>query len=559
MLPIIFLISIFFFWTFFHTWALNLNPILINADSFAYLQMSYFLKNGLLEWFWTGWFWFLYSLPIALGNFFITNDFFAGQIVNIILFNIGGIILFFIGKRYLNIYYNIILILVYFLSYTLLNYNISVLSENLFIPLFLLLFLFLQRLWENINFFNALMVWIICSFLYFTRAESFIYLLSVWIIGIIFLVKKIISPKEFIKYGGIIILSFMIITAPYIYYLHTITWDWGLTNKGSSNIRQAMMRGTEKMDDEGFEKAVGELTIDKHHLIAWFVWGLQYEKPTENYSISKFLLGNKEETLKRFLGNQKKLYTQTLPKMLLWDIIKLYKDTDFVFYDNPIILVVIFIPLVLFITGGLQLLFRKKILFMNILLPLFLVASLFFTLFFVLERYFIVFLPFMLLIMVYWAQEFLSFFEKIEVGRYMMTLGVFLFVYYMWLNFFFQNTDNSKYEVKKIAGEWIEENEEVLGKKDGTELKIMERFPIVTYYSGTKERWLTPYTSTISDVIEYAQYNKIDIFVVDTLDFKTYRKGLLILLNEKNKYQKLELLKTISLNGEKVLLYKFNY
>jgi len=83
---------------------------------------------------------------ISFGNFFTTNDFFAGQIINIILFNIGGIILFFIGKRYLNTYYNIILILVYFFSSNLLNYNISVLSENLFIPLFLLLFLFLQRL-----------------------------------------------------------------------------------------------------------------------------------------------------------------------------------------------------------------------------------------------------------------------------------------------------------------------------------------------------------------------------------------------------------------------------
>ncbi|USN58036.1 MAG: hypothetical protein H6767_06920 [Candidatus Peribacteria bacterium] len=48
----------------------------------------------------------------------------------------------------------------------------------------------------------------------------------------------------------------MVIISPYVYYLHTITGDWGLTNKGASNIRQAEMRGIETMDDMGFEQAV---------------------------------------------------------------------------------------------------------------------------------------------------------------------------------------------------------------------------------------------------------------------------------------------------------------
>ncbi|NUJ97425.1 hypothetical protein HGA92_01400 [Candidatus Gracilibacteria bacterium] len=559
LLPHIFLISVFFLGSLFHLSVIHLNTILTNADSFAYLQMSYFLKNGLLEGFGTGWFGFLYSACVAFGNLFVENDFFAGQIINLILFNIGGVILFFIGKRYLNIHYNIVLILIYFLSSALLNYNINILSENLFIPLFLLLFLFLQRIGENSNFFNALMIGIICAFLYFTRSESFIYILSLGIIGLIFLKRKLLLGKEFIKYSMTIILSFFIIIAPYVYYLHTITGEWGLTNKGSSNIRQAMMRGTEKMDDEGFEKAVGELSSDNHHLIAGFVGGLKYDKPSENYSISNFLLQDKKSTLKRFLTNQKKLYSQTLPKMLLGDILKLYKDPGFIFYDNFLILIIIFIPLVFFILGGLNLLFKKNSLFMPIFLSLFLVGSIFFTLFFVLERYFIIFLPLMFLIMIYGAQEFLTSFEKFEVGKYIASLGIFVFVYYMGILFFSQNLNNSKYEVKKVAGEWIQENIKGLGKKDPSELKIMERFPIMTYYAGTKERWLTPYTSKISNLIEYAQYNKIDLLVVDSLDFKTYRKDLSVLLNKDIKYQNLEFVKMLTLNGEKVLIYKFNY
>jgi len=34
------------------------------------------------------------------------------------------------------------------------------------------------------------------------------------------------------------------------------------------------------MDDEGFEKAVAELTPDSKHLIAGFAGGLKYDRPT---------------------------------------------------------------------------------------------------------------------------------------------------------------------------------------------------------------------------------------------------------------------------------------
>jgi hypothetical protein len=118
----------------------------------------------------------------------------------------------------------------------------------------------------------------------------------------------------------------------------------------------------------------------------------------------------------------------------------------------------------------------------------------------------------------------------------------------MGVMFFSQNFDNSKYEVKKVAGEWIKENIEELSKNDSSELKIMERFPITTYYAGIKERWLIPYTSKISNLIEYGKYNKIDLLVVDTLDFKTYRKDLSVLLNKDIKYQKLKFVKMLTLN-----------
>lgn len=62
-------------------------------------------------------------------------------------------------------------------------------------------------------------------------------------------------------------------------HLHSLSGEWGLTNKGASNLRQAELRGQEKMDDAGFEKAVAELTEDKHHLIAGFAGGMPYDRP----------------------------------------------------------------------------------------------------------------------------------------------------------------------------------------------------------------------------------------------------------------------------------------
>lgn len=59
----------------------------------------------------------------------------------------------------------------------------------------------------------------------------------------------------------------------------------------------------------------------------------------------------------------------------------------------------------------------------------------------------------------------------------------------------------------------------------------MERFPIISYYSGSKTRYITPYTNDIADIYEYGSYHDIDILVADSMDFKTYRPELSIYLD----------------------------
>ena len=88
--------------------------------------------------------------------------------------------------------------------------------------------------------------------LYYTRWEAFIYIWSVFIIFLILYIKKYISLVKFFKYNAILMLLFAIFISPYIYYLHTITWEWWITNKWASNLRQAQMRWVEEMDDSWF-------------------------------------------------------------------------------------------------------------------------------------------------------------------------------------------------------------------------------------------------------------------------------------------------------------------
>lgn len=83
----------------------------------------------------------------------------------------------------------------------------------------------------------------------------------------------------------------------------------------------------------------------------------------------------------------------------------------------------------------------------------------------------------------------------------------------------------------------------------------MERFPIVTYYSGSKNRWITPYTNNAQDIVEYAYFNNIEYLVVDTMDFLTYRPELSQLL-EKTPENMILLQEFTNEKQQKVLLYK---
>lgn len=548
----IYLILTIVIWSLFHITFWWVNEILKNADSFAYLQMSYHFKNLSLEWFWTWWFWFFYSLLISVFDTltFSLNEYYAALSLNIVLFWVSAILLYRIWKVYLEKKYNLLLIVLFYLSSILLHFNIWILSENIYIPLFLWLVLFLiknYRTWFK-KILNIFFLSLFLAFLYFTRAEAFIYIWSIILILFFsnckFKKYKILNFASFVNKSTLLVWFFILIVSPYLVHLHSITWDWGLTNKGSSNLRQAELRWSEKMDDEWFEQAVWELTIDNHHLKSWFVGWLKYDKWEQTKGLKNYLLDAPLDTTYRIFKNQVKLYTKNLPELIIGDAVKLY-------YKSYLFLPILLFPLLLVLYWMYKMFTKKKFEFLIIFSSFFLVASLFFTLFFVLNRYFLIFLPLFMVFLIYWLQEL-----KVQKIAKIIGTGTLLVIYLVWNYVYYNSIKSEDYrnEVKKVAWEYIKELE-----NNNPTLRIMERFPVVTYYSWTKERWITPYTDKIDNLIEYARFNNIDYLIVDSLDFKTYRPDIKCLLQDNYNNKSLHKISTIQVNKEKVILYKFTF
>lgn len=521
-------------WTLYHASFLHLNEVLKVADSFAYLQMSHFLQNLSQSWLGNGWFGFIYSLPLSLATLFIENERIASQIVNLILFNISAVLLWKIGQKILNSTFSYVLIILFFLSPTLLHFNIHILSENIYIPLFLGLFLitlyFIENIWKTSKISKyksvvsiACLIWL----MYLTRAEAFIYIGSIWIISWVLLYKKSINFRDFMSLGIVFFISFFVFVSPYLFHLHSLTGEWWLTNKWASNLRQAELRWQERLDDDGFERAVAELTDDKHHLIAWFAGWMPYDTPSIEWSLMSFISKDPSSFIQRVLVNQKKLYTQNIPEIFLGKSPGLYYSDDTRFSHIPFLLWSI-LPMGILVFWIHKLIRREKD-FFTLSLSFFIPAAIFFTLFFTLNRYFLIFYPLLLIAFCYGVQNItVSPFVKGSTlkgeGLLQMFFIVNLISVLLLSTFVYANTEKSKdeyYALKQEAGEWL--RSETASPEN---LKIMERFPIVTYYSWSKIRYITPYTHDIADIYEYAIYNNLDFLIVDTMDFQTYRPKL---------------------------------
>jgi len=553
-------------WTIYHWVFFHLNDVMKIADSFAYMQMSYFINSFSSEWLWNGWFGFTYSGAISLWSMLFSDLFFSAKIINLVLLNISAILLWNIWKHVLSQNYNILLVVLFFLSPTLLHFNIHILSENIYIPIFLYLFLlthdFINKAeWETVFFRIKNVVLIACCIwlMYLTRAEAFIYILSVWIISWVLLIQNKLNLKNFLWLWSLFFVTFFIFISPYLLHLNSLTWEWGMTNKWASNLRQAELRGQEKMDDSGFEQAVAELTPDNKNIIAGFAWWMPYSKPNIEGSLTTFISKDPLGFGNRFLTNQVKLFSKNFPEIFLW------KSPDLYYWDDArfshfLFFIWSLLPISILVYGLIQIYKKQKTFFLNSL-AFFIPAALFFTLFFTLNRYFLIFLPLLLVAFCFWIQCINIWTRKTLIQRFFIWNFISILLLSTLVYYNIEKPKDEYYSLKQEAGQWLLNfcSQEIINpycsiQKWENTVSIMERFPIVTYYSGSKTRYITPFTDNIQDIYEYGVYNNIDILVVDTMDFQTYRPQLTQYLETTPKnFIKLQEFKNTQ--NQKVILY----
>jgi hypothetical protein len=422
----------------------------------------------------------------------------------------------------------------------------------------------LEKLWSSFNYKNIIIISLNLALLYLTRAEAFIYIWSVWLYLLaIFFHHKNIKFGNIFKKWLVLIASFFVFISPYIFYLYSFTWEIWLTNKWASNFRQAQMRGIEKQDDVWFERAVWELTQDNHHLIAGFAGGLDYDKPSIKWGVLSSIINNPSETIIRQLTNQKKVLLEAIPRITIWEGLNRFLDEKSSLYKFRYLALFLSWAILLVFAYWLVLLFinKKYSLFYPYFLT-FLMAFIFFTIFFVILRYFVIFLPLFFTIFLYGLENiiknFRNIYSKIIAGGLILFLSL---ISAYWCLAYNNNLSklNEKYLLKKEAWEYLH-NLYKNNLEENKNLKIMERFPIVTYYSWTLKRILTPYSDNFENIMEYARYNEIDYLVVDTMDFLTYRPQFKELLDTSNKVDWLSVDSIFKDSSwAKVIIYRFDF
>lgn len=551
---------IFIAWISIHSYFLQINTVLKNSLSFEYLKLAKYFSNWDLRWIWDWSIWFLYSLLIWIFEKtvnIINSEIYSWQIndtfmvsaktLNIFLFFVSWVLLYRIWKKYLFRTYNSLLIMAFFLSPTLIKLNTNISSENLMIPLFLWIFLLLDNFineilvrreiirirWKNIELNNkkevvliSFFIAILLAFIYFTNPFS--YIIIFWIILIIFHLMFLKKESSYLKwFSSIWLISwfFLLIILPYLIYINN-------------------------------------LDIWNKQIINTYNYSFETKSDLQNIDIIKDK--NNDELLNEFISNQKKVFVSILPWLVISDVLKAYENENFILWKSNFFLVFSIFPLFLIIYWTYKLLFTRIIRLtekknlMLISIYIFICFSIFLSLTYISEKDLIIFLPLILVVMVYWWQEILynedynsSMFSYVFKYVWVIFIISWLFVSWIW-NYYSTYNDDYKYQLKKDL--WISIKEKNIENKEN--LWIMEDIPTITYYAWEENSFNIPKWINLNDLIKYAKENKINFLVVDSFDFPELHPNLDFLIENGEKHQWLELYNSYEKLWEKILIYK---
>ena len=451
------------------------------------------IENGKYEAFGNPELVFSPGYPIFIGIFdhFLNNPLFSAQFVSFI----SGIFLvylaYFVGK---NLHSKKVGLLASFLIST--NVMLIILSTKtmsgslaLFISLLIVYIYF--KLIDNYKNTYALCIGLLIGFIFLIRTEGVIFL----ILPIIFLLKRAnkLEIKKAITGFFIILISFLLVTSPYIYFLYQNTGTLTLTGKSSPNL----------IVSEIFEnKYEGNIASENYNT---------YEKTFSNYDEETNTIRIPNQYFDISLSNQILKNPINFFQIFARGILSEIKILVYQYNAGIFVVPLLYILINIFIT-------RKR----KINEKLFIISSIFilylsiFSIFHIETRYLAQ--PYICLVFIVSIGCFLnnknvsSFMSPIIKERILTVIRliiIFASFSVLIINLFFYKTLNPNEH--KIAATYISKNSTI----DNKNVIIMSRKPFVNFYSNNVEKRVSiPYTSA-NNIIIFAKSKNVNYIIID--------------------------------------------
>src|SRR3989338_4641110 len=362
---------------------------------------------------------------------------------------------------------------------------------------------------------------------YLTRPEAVFYVLFFSVLIFLKFIKTLkVNMKQVISGLILLIFSFLIISSPYLIFLHEHTGKWSLSQKTDVvfKFRENTLYSPE------YEKANFGLSADGKSL------NLSPYDATAKQSMLSVILSDPAGITKRYVSNIYAENSQIIPSLF------------------PFIFIVI-ITIGIFSSSWDKENYKKEL----FLIVLSLYPLLLYPLFWVEERYLLPITPIFIIWLAKGSLELSNWAKKtlnnlsVKINNKIIPILIISLVLIAFLigNLIITSSLNPKYEKSdqaiehKEAGLWLKENVQ--------NPVVMSRKPWVSFYSEGNFVML-PYAD-YNETINYARYNNVEYLVIDERYIPALRPQLTFLLNEENT-KDLELVYKNTDYKYKILIYK---
>ncbi len=226
-------------------WAAHIHPLIMN-DETVYARMAQNLRAGHLPWDITGnadtvW---TPLLPITMAGLrpLVNNMVTAGYITDIFFGSLLLIPTYLLGVELVNRRVGLLAAALMGISPLFVNFSSMIYSESEYICFFLFGLLFGWRLLTRKTLSTGILTGVALGIAYISIATAVIYLVILLVLGLL-VAHFSHSWKQLLKPLLLMVAVFLVIGAPYVFFLHTQLHQWTFTGKDASGKSAALDRG----------------------------------------------------------------------------------------------------------------------------------------------------------------------------------------------------------------------------------------------------------------------------------------------------------------------------